>query len=94
MSCALTWLSVCLIDPSNAYLTVGVSSQLQADPDEGRWCADHYCRGPLGELRIGMRVEISPRFELDYGLRHTSFIKDNDRGEESFYASVTWRPFK
>lgn len=94
MSCALLFASVCLIDPSNLYATAGLSDQLRADPDEGRWCDDHFCRGPMAELKIGMTVEVSPKIQFDYGLRHTSFINDNDRGEESAYLSVTWRPFR
>lgn len=94
MSCALLWASVCIIDPSNLYVTAGISSQLEADPQEGRWCANHFCKGPLGELKIGMLVEVNPRLEIDYGFRHTSFVKDNDTGEESVFASVTWRPFR
>lgn len=92
--CALAFASVCLIDPNGLYLTAGFSNQLQADPQEGRWCANHFCRGTLGELKLGMVVEISPGISLDYGIRHTSFIKEGDRGEESVFASMTWRPFR
>lgn len=55
----------------------------------------HWCTGPLGMFRIGTKLEVTREISLDFGLSHTSFINTNkDRGEESMYLSLTWKPFK
>lgn len=93
MNCLLNLLSICLLDPSNVYVRAEMSFQLQKPQMEGRWCQTRWCNGPMGTLRIGSTIQITRTLEADYGFLHTSFINTNrDRGEESAYLSLTWRP--
>jgi hypothetical protein len=94
MNCLLI---VCLLfDPSNLYVTGQVFAPLDnsRDQNEGMWCNKGWCRGPIGEMRIGFRSAVTDSLELDLGVYHRSYIADGDRGYESAYASLTWRPFK
>lgn len=61
---------------------------------QGYWCGEHWCRGPLMDVRLGFQGAVSDTIELDLGVRHTSFAMEDDRGRESVYVSLTWRPFR
>jgi hypothetical protein len=84
----------CLLTLSNVYLTGTLSTPINGDHGPARVCHGRWCRGPLAEARIGYEIPLSSQVTIDVGVRHTSFPKDNDRGEESGYLSFTWRPFK
>lgn len=104
MSCLLLWASVCLIDPSNIYLTGGLEAPLNhpsneriAEPCYGAdtWCLSKPNGGAVGTLRLGNVIEVSSEFTIDYGFAHRSLINTNkDRGQEFAYISVTYRPFR
>lgn len=85
-----------LFQPSNLYVTGQVFTPLNdsREHNEGMWCSKGWCRGPIGEMRIGFRSELTTTLEIDLGITHRSYIADGDRGYEAAYASVTWRPFR
>lgn len=99
MNCILMWLSTCIIDPSNVYLTAGLSDHQNGRYDQaictnkqGWW---HRCRGPLADLKIGTVIEISGSVSLDVGYFHRSFIQEsNDEGTNGFSVSMTYRPWR
>lgn len=70
------------------------ATHITAKRSEGYWCDSHWCRGPLMEARVGFQGSVSRTLELDIGLRHQSFALEDDRGRESAYVSVTWRPWR
>lgn len=61
---------------------------------EGRMCYDHWCRGDMGVLQVGAQHDVGPALTYDVGIAHTSFLREGDRGLESAYFGLTWRPFK
>lgn len=78
-----------------------VTGEIKANPgydmwrNEGYWCMDHRCEGPLAEIRIGMAVQLPKGWELDYGFLHQSFPMENgDKGMNVPFVSLTWRPFR
>lgn len=81
---------------ANLYVNLEVSQpKFNAQYEEGYFCTDHYCKGPLTEVKLGMRVEISKHWELDYGFKHSSFVLEpNDKGQNIPFIKVEWRPFK
>lgn len=92
MECLVNLLAVCLFDPSGVYVSAH-AHQVQAGERGSRWCKDHLCQGLMSEFKFGVRVDLTRRIELDYGIRHQSFPLEYDRGEESLFAGITWRPF-
>lgn len=102
MDCLFKLLAICIFDPSNLYITgefvtpFNQALQIKAEPlhIEGYWCGDHWCRGPLASLRLGMVIQLKQGLEVDLGLRHQSFIHDDDRGQEGAFVSFTYRPFR
>ena len=94
MNCLINLLSLCVFDPSGVYLAANAYAIANQEPFAGHWCTDHRCKGPIGELKLGVRVDLTQNFELHYGLRHESFILEKDRGEESAFVGLTWRPFR
>jgi hypothetical protein len=98
MSCILTFGVICLLETSSFTLSADVSQPIQQPLYEGAWCGNekigHYCQGPRVELSLGLSVTLSERFTADYGLRHSSYIAESDRGVESVFVRVTWRPGK
>ena len=93
IDCAFMLLSLC-IDPSNIYVNGMIYQPLYTGRNEGRYCWDHWCRGSMTEARLGLLMPINRNLEFDIGIRHTSFIEETDRGEESGYLSITFRPFR
>lgn len=95
MNCLLQLLAVCMLDPGNVYITAGLETQIARPQNEGRWCATRWCSGPMGMMRLGVKVDVTSNLQLDYGLLHTSFVNTTrDRGVESAYFNLTWRPFR
>lgn len=103
MTCLTAMLLTCLFQPSNLYVTAGLEAELNHPSDERiarpcyhtGWCMKPRNSGAVGTLRIGMAAEITDSITLDYGLEHRSLVNTNrDRGQESAYVSVTWRPFR
>ncbi len=82
-----------LFDLSNLYITTEVV-QPERHGYEGAWCKTHFCKGPRGDVYVGMVVEVSDGVVLNYGVKHESFIEEGDRGFESGFVSLTWRPIK
>jgi hypothetical protein len=49
--------------------------------------------GILGRVSMTMTVPVSRRFEIRYGLEHTSLIETTaDRGQERVSLGFVWRP--
>lgn len=98
MSCLTALSLACLFQPDQLYVTGSVLKPVTEGRVDSAVCnshgARHWCRGVMGELKIGMRIELTPRFDLDYGVRHSSFLTENDRGDESAFLSVSWRPLR
>lgn len=93
MDCLTSLILTCLMQ--GTYVSAGVEYQLHKSYYEGRWCRYEWCDGPMGVLRLGTRLELSRKVELDVGLTHTSFINTiHDGGEEAAYLTLTWRPFR
>ena len=83
IDCLLSIASLCLFDPSGAYLTGEVAGpRVGMSSGEYAWCGHvaRPCRGPMGILRAGMKVDLTRNITIDYGLMHSSFILENDRG--------------
>ncbi len=96
MECATLICLMNLFQPQNLYVTGQIFTPLNnAQSDwEGAWCTKRFCRGPVGELRIGLKAPVTRTLELDLGITHRSYIQEGDRGQESLYAAVTWRPWR
>jgi hypothetical protein len=99
MDCLLNLVAFCLLDPSNVYITGDIDWSLHGQGGtaayrEGRWCQNRWCTGPMGTLKLGVTVELTREWSVDYGFKHTSMIDADDRGEESFFMSATFRPFR
>lgn len=96
MNCVLMWLSTCIIDPNSFAVTVDLYQPFQQPVHEGAWCGQnktgHWCKGPRAELSFGVSVTLPRGFRADYGIRHTSFIMENDRGVEGVYLRLVWKP--
>jgi hypothetical protein len=106
MDCLIAFALSCVFRPENAFVSVGVHSQISSFDFQNRWCArafdpatantrQGWCTGPMGEVRIGMIAELPHNLELRYGIEHTSYINTNgDKGIETVFATLTWRPFR
>ncbi len=97
MNCLINLLALCVFDPSNVYVTAEILAPInEAHADgEGRWCNNRWCPGPVGEVRVGVAVDFSRTIEIRYGIRHESMLTVmNDRGQESMFLQLTWRPFR
>lgn len=93
MDCLTSLIFTCLLN--GTYVTAGLEAQVRASDWEGRWCKTTWCRGPMGVLRLGTRIDLSSTIDLDIGLTHTSFVNTaQDGGTESAYLTLTWRPFR
>lgn len=84
---------------ANLYVNVEVTEpqkvHFSSDHSEGNWCDHHWCRGPIGTLKIGMPIKIQDNMVVYYGVKHTSFITEpHDKGQNSWFVSVTWMPFR
>lgn len=78
----------------NVYATASMQSYIQRPAHEGAWCMTSWCSGPQGELKIGTKLDLTRAITLDLGVLHRSSIDTNrDRGIESLYVSLTWKPF-
>lgn len=95
MTCLSALILTCLFDPANLYVTGQLQVAITQANYGRRWCVTDWCNDKVAELRLGMRAPLSSHVELDYGVLHRSFYDTRiDRGEESAYVSVTWRPFR
>jgi hypothetical protein len=96
MDCLTLTCLITLFSPSNLYVTGQVLAPLSDSRphNEGMWCNKGWCRGPVGEMRVGFRAELTTTIEIDLGVAHRSYIADGDRGYEAAFASLTWRPFR
>lgn len=93
MECLFSLLASCLL--SNVYVTTEVQANVTTTPWQGYWCGNEWCRGPIGVVRLGTTLDLTPRMRMDFGAMHSSFIStSNDHGRESLYLSVTWHPFR
>lgn len=81
---------------ANLYVTGEVLPNPGSGPqsNEGYWCGHRPCQGPIGRLRLGMVAQLTDNFVIDYGVEHQSFILEKDRGYETVFLSITWRPFR
>jgi hypothetical protein len=94
MSCLLPLIAnaICLFQPSE--LRIEATASLQTG---GSY---HYYvnrrdmgSGILGRVSMTMTVPVSRRFEVRYGLEHTSLIETTaDRGQERVSLGFVWRP--
>lgn len=99
MSCLIHLAALCLFDPSSIYVTGGLDFSLNkartASYSEGAWCDTDWCKGPRSQLRIGMNTKLTREWSADWGVLHTSYIAERyDRGDESAFVTLTWRPWK
>src|SRR3954470_21775021 len=100
MTCLLAVSLACLFDPSQVYVTGElVMPPFSGYANEYAWCGSQgrRCAGPVGVLKLGMHAELQTEagaWTLDYGVRHQSYVMEDDRGKESVYVSVTWRPLQ
>lgn len=95
MPCLTALTLACLFNADGLYLT----GQLQVAIDQANYgrrrCDTDWCNDKIAELRLGMAVPITRTLELNYGVLHRSFYDTSyDKGEESAFLSVTWRPFR
>lgn len=98
MNCILMWLSTCIIDPSNIYLTAGLYDN-DIHKAEGSWCSNKergwFCRGPMAELKLGTVIDVTQTISLDVGVMHRSFpMEKEDYGSTGPYISMTYRPWR
>lgn len=101
MNCLINLLALCVFDPSQVYVRADLDFALNrpqaktndGEFNEGYWCKDRWCSGPRAVIRLGAKIELND-FTLDYGLAHSSFLAEDDRGQESAYVGVTWRPWR
>lgn len=93
MECLIHLLSLCVLDPNNVYVK-GDFDFTHHLKTEGAWCTNHWCQGPRATMRVGATLDLTRAFQIDYGLQHTSFVNEADRGAESLYVTVEWRPFR
>lgn len=101
MNCLLQLVALCVFAPSNVYVRTELnfaitdSHQTIGQWGEGEWCRTRWCSGPTGLIRLGVVAPVSNSLTFEYGVMHSSRINtDTDRGYESVFASVTWRPFR
>ncbi len=98
MTCALSFATLCLISSEGFIVTADISQPVNQPKYEGAWCGHEkigrYCRGPRVDLSLGMTVTISDSFTAEYGVRHSSYLMEGDRGQESVFVRVQWRPFR
>ncbi len=100
--CLLALTLSCLFDPANVYVAAGLDMQTTNRDNvrlvncyETAYCVRPAFSGPIGTLRLGMEVRLTNGVTIDLGLSHRSYVNTNlDRGQESVYASLTWRPFR
>lgn len=95
---SLCTIAFCL---ANLYVNVEVSEPTKfylGNQAEGYVCPgrnQHWCNGPMGTLKIGMPVKIDDTMVIYYGVKHTSFIMEpHDRGQNQWFVSFTWMPFR
>lgn len=98
MDCLINLAAICLLDPSQVYVTATVHATVRdGNYQLMSWCGhDHggWCRGKLSEIKLGAVAPINRTISLDYGLMHRSLLgTSHDQGVESFYFGFTWRPF-
>lgn len=80
---------------ANLYVSVELTQpRYRVRYNEGYWCTNHQCDGPLADVHLGMRINLD-RVEIDYGLRHQSFpMEPYDKGQNGPFVRIEWRPFK
>ncbi len=103
MNCLIHLLALCVFDPSNVYVTVGLESRIHDGDDTQRvercyqvaWCTRPNYTGPVGTLKLGVSARLTDSLFLDYGIAHRSMVSTNrDGGQEFAFAQITWRPFR
>ncbi len=96
MDCLIHLVALCLLDPANVYVTAELYAPQPFLRSEGRYCIhqDRYCRGPVGEVRIGVTADLPKGWTLNYGVKHVSFVFENDGGDNGPFLGFTWRPLK
>lgn len=103
MECLINLFALCVFDPSNVYITAGLESTIHSGDNslrvercyETAWCTRSGYSGPVGTLKLGVSTPLTRELTLDYGFAHRSMVRTNrDHGQESLYATLTWRPFK
>jgi hypothetical protein len=96
MDCLINLAALCLFDPSHVYVRAETLTPISNAHKEyeGDWCRTRWCSGPLGVVRLGVHAPVTRTLTLDYGWQHSSRINTmRDRGYESLFLSITWRPF-
>lgn len=87
----------CLLCLSGLYVeaAAGYVSPLDRPPPGQRFKFEpNHVANPMGRVAIGHEWE-SGKFRISVELRHESWIATTkDRGQESAWAAVRWRPFK
>lgn len=99
MDCLIHLMALCLFEPSGVYVTGEIYEPHYRWYEGGLWCGRvgkdaHYCEGPMGELRLGVEISMTPTLMLDYGFKHQSYIMEDDNGTNMPFLSLTWRPFR
>lgn len=85
------------VRPFNNYVHVDTEVQVAVHTSymEGRYCDDHWCRGPMGVIHVGLDPEIISGVRLDLGYRYQIDVTDlSGFADRSFYAGLTWRPLR
>lgn len=95
MSCLLPLIAgACLFEPSALTLTLVTSTQVGGNVHH----VDHqhdYRGGRLGRATLQAGGHLTSQVQLIYGIAHESLLDTGkDRGEERFYAGITWQPFR
>lgn len=91
-ACIIYLFHVCLFTPADVYVRGEMSTQVSGDFS---YTYRHHAVDPtVGRLELGVYVPLSKELTLRYGIEHTSFIGQADRGEERAFVGFEWRPFR
>lgn len=93
LSCLIALSGTCVLDPSNIQTEVGISRQLSGD-EQYVWAGRSYGGGTLGTTALVLDQPLAGGFGYRLAITHSSLLNTTqDRGEERYSFSITWRPF-
>lgn len=92
-TCLIALSGACLLDPANLQLETGISRQLAGDVRYFN-AERSYGGASLGTFGLVVEQPLTRSFGYRLALTHTSLLNTTqDRGEERYSFSITWRPF-